>query len=75
MDVVFLDRNGKVAAVHRNVRPWRLAFGPKTSHAVVEVVARAADVQPGEMLRLECGNRGTTFPKAVAFLAWLGETG
>ena len=57
VDVVFLDRQGSVLAIRRDLRPWRLALGPRKSHAVLEVVAGSADVQPGEKLRLEPASR------------------
>ncbi len=57
VDVVFLDGKGVVLAVRRSLRPWRLALGPRGSHAVLEVLAGSADVQPGEKLRIEPASR------------------
>ena len=69
LDVVFLDDHGIVTAVRRNLRPWRAAWGPRKSHATLEVIAGSADLQPGEKLRLEAAGRGeTTPPKAASFL-------
>ncbi len=68
LDVVFLDRNGSVLAVRQNLRPWRLALGPRRSHAVVELVAGGADLQPGEVLRLAPAEEGDVPPTRVAFL-------
>ena len=68
VDVVFLDRNGSVLAVRRNLRPWRVAFGPRKSHAAVELAAGSADLQPGESLRLEPTEEGIAPPTAAAFL-------
>jgi uncharacterized membrane protein (UPF0127 family) len=69
VDVVFLDGHGSILAIRRGLRPWRLAWGPKTSHAVLEVIAGSADVQPGERLRLEPPlDGGLPPPKSVAFL-------
>ena len=67
LDIVFLDRRRVVLDVRRNVRPWRLAAGPRGSHAVLEMPAGSADVQPGEVLRLE-STETLTAPKSVAFL-------
>ena len=53
VDVVFLDDRGCVLAVRHNLRPWRLAFGPRKSHAVLEMPAGTTELQPGEALRLE----------------------
>ncbi len=53
LDVVFLDRHGSVLAIRRNLRPWRMAWGPRKSHAVLEVPAGSGDFQLGEQLRIE----------------------
>jgi hypothetical protein len=69
VDVVFLDGNGAVLAVRRSLRPWRLAWGPRGSHAVLEVPAGSAELQPGERLRLEpAGGEDAKPPRAVDFL-------
>ncbi len=69
IDVVFLDGKGSVLAVRQNLRPWRLARGPKESHAVLEVPAGSVDLQPGEKLRLEpVGGVEAKPPRSVAFL-------
>jgi hypothetical protein len=57
IDVVFLDGHGAVLAIRRNLRPWRLAWGPHKSHAVLEFPAGSADLQLGEKLRIEPANR------------------
>jgi uncharacterized protein len=68
VDVVFLDANGSVLAIRRSLRPWRLAWGPRRSHAALEVIAGSADLHPGEKLRLEGAGGQTTPPMSVAFL-------
>ncbi len=69
VDVVFLDANGSVLAVRPSLRPWRLAWGPRKTHAVLEVPAGSAALQPGEKLRLEPAGRGEQKPpRSVAFL-------
>jgi len=68
VDVVFVDRNGSVLAVRRNLRPWRLAIGPRKSHAGIELVAGSADVRPGEVLRLQSAEGTVIPPTSVAFL-------
>ena len=37
IDVIFLDRAGTVLRVVRDLRPWRLAPGPRGTHAVLEI--------------------------------------
>ncbi len=68
MDLLFLDPKGTVLAVRRNLRPWRFALGPRNTHAVVETLPGAADVQPGETLRLKAAQGDATAPRAAAFL-------
>ncbi len=69
VDLVFLDGRGAVLAVRRKLRPWRAAWGPRNSHAVLEVLAGSADLQPGEKLRLEPAGGGEAEPpRSVAFL-------
>ena len=69
VDVVFLDDRGCVSAVRQHLRPWRLAVGPRKTHAVLEMPAGATAVQPGEALRLEPADESeSATPKSVAFL-------
>ena len=68
LDVVFLDHGGSVLAVRRSLRPWRLAWGPKKSHAVLEMAAGSTEVQVGETLRLEPTEGESSPPRSVAFL-------
>ena len=69
VDVVFLDDRGCVLAVRRNLRPWRLAFGPCKTHAVLEMTTGATGVEPGEALRLEPADESdSTLPMSAAFL-------
>lgn len=52
IDVVFVNRDGVVVKVSRNLIPWRVA-GAWGAHAAVEVGAgHAADVQVGDRLYL-----------------------
>ena len=64
VDVVFLDRAGAVLAMRRNLRPWRAAVGPDKTYAVIELAAGSANLQPGEVLRLE-GTSGGAAPFPV----------
>lgn len=52
IDVVFVNREGVVVRVARNLVPWRIA-GALSAHAVVELSAGgAADIQVGDRLYL-----------------------
>jgi uncharacterized membrane protein (UPF0127 family) len=69
VDVVFLDGHGCVLTVRRNLRPWRLAFGPRRTHAVLEMPTGTTAVEPGEALRLQpADKRESTSHQSVAFL-------
>ncbi|MDR2708787.1 MAG: DUF192 domain-containing protein [Elusimicrobiota bacterium] len=37
LDIVFLDKNFKVLAVKKNVKPWRLVFGIKNCTHILEI--------------------------------------
>jgi uncharacterized protein len=53
LDIVWLDREGTVLAVGRGVRPWRFAFAPRRTLAVLELPAgEAAQIQAGARLKL-----------------------
>ena len=69
VDVVFLDDRGCVLAVRHNLRPWRLAFRPRKTHAVLEMTGGATELQPGEILRLEATDASQSVtPTSAAFL-------
>ena len=46
LDVIFLDAERRVVKVHRQVKPWCLAFGGKGARDVLEL---AADAIPAAM--------------------------
>jgi len=53
LDVFFLDRSMRVVCVARNVPPWRMLFGGRHAHSVVELAAGwlpAEAVRPGDKL-------------------------
>jgi uncharacterized membrane protein (UPF0127 family) len=69
LDVVFLDAAGRVLRVQRDLAPWRLAWGPRGSHAALEVCAGLAHLSVGETLRLETTDtEQQPFPKSLEFL-------
>jgi len=54
IDVLFLERDGKVVHVVRAMKPWRVTRVVWRSSCVIEVGARRADdVAPGDKLRFE----------------------
>ena len=68
LDVIFLDRNGSILAIRRNLRPWRMALGPRKGHAVIEFVAGVKDIHVGEVLRLDLPEEGAIPPTSARFL-------
>lgn len=57
LDVVFLDREGRVLAVREHVRPWRFCVG-RGAHAVVELhhgAARRLGIALGDRLLWQAG--------------------
>jgi len=67
LDLVFLDRRGSVLDVRPDIRPWRVAFGPCGTHAVLELPAGTAQIRPGESLTL-APVEGLAPPRSVRFL-------
>lgn len=48
IDAAFVDRAGRVLRVVRGVRPWRIAWAPRGTWAVVELPAQDATQPAGE---------------------------
>ena len=52
IDVVFVDRDGHVRTIVRNLQPWRIAVSPR-AYATVEMAAGVErDLIPGDRLYL-----------------------
>ena len=69
LDLVCVDGGGFVAAVMRNIRPWRVVWAPRGTHAILELPGGMAQAQRGDALRLgECSVAGTATPASVRFL-------
>lgn len=55
LDLIFVDRDGVVVRIVRNLRPWRMAFGGRTAQSVFEISAGWLDedaVRVGDRLVL-----------------------
>jgi uncharacterized membrane protein (UPF0127 family) len=55
LDVVFLDRNGRVVRAYHGIRPWRVSRIVRGAHTAVELPAgtlRQAGIDTGAELRL-----------------------
>ncbi|HEV7998615.1 MAG TPA: DUF192 domain-containing protein [Planctomycetaceae bacterium] len=68
LDLVMLDRSGRVLAVRRGIRPWRAVLAPRGTHAVLEMASPGADVAVGQVLRAR-HSAGAELPKSLRFLA------
>lgn len=56
IDAVFVDRAGVVTRAVKNLRPWRIAFGGRRAHAVVEVAVgtiAASQTRAGDRLTID----------------------
>ena len=55
IDAIFIDKDAKVTAVGRRVRPWfGIASGGKGAKAVIEMAAgAAATTEPGHLLNID----------------------
>ena len=67
IDVVLLDRYGRIVAVRRNVRPWRIVPPVWRAYATLELPADSTDLAPGVELRLEAA-RAAVPPRSLNFL-------
>ena len=65
IDVVRIDATGRVIGVDPFVEPWRVSFGDRESHAVLELPAASARIYPGDWLRLADASRA---PASLKFL-------
>lgn len=55
IDVLFLDRSGKVLAVHPHVRPFRIAWAPRGTYTAVELpggVLNGSGCEAGDMVMI-----------------------
>jgi uncharacterized membrane protein (UPF0127 family) len=56
IDIVFLDRDGKVLKINHRLRPWRVSSLVFGAHQALELVAGSAaqsGTQPGDQIVLE----------------------
>ncbi|HEV8068131.1 MAG TPA: DUF192 domain-containing protein [Planctomycetaceae bacterium] len=67
LDLVMLDKSGRVLTVRRGIRPWRAVLAPRRTHAVLEMAAPGAEIATGEVLRARYSVVGH-LPKSLRFL-------
>ena len=56
IDVVYLGGEGRVLSVRRQVPPWRVVFGPRGTHSVLEMTAGWLDIEAGVRLTAVCSS-------------------
>ncbi|MGA2259580.1 MAG: DUF192 domain-containing protein [Thermoguttaceae bacterium] len=66
IDVAMLDRTGGVVAVRQAVRPWRLVFAPRGTHAVLEASAGTLCLSVGDTLALRSHSGRSSLPASLA---------
>jgi uncharacterized membrane protein (UPF0127 family) len=69
IDVVFINRDGRVVHIASRLQPWRVAMSP-AAHAVIELAAGTLDrrdVRVGDRLRLVDVGRGAREFDEIAF--------
>ena len=69
IDVAFLGKDGVVTRVTRNLRPWRIAFAPRGTHATLEVVADSFPAKEGDRLSLPPHEASEDPPRSLQFLS------
>ncbi len=68
IDVVFLDEQGAVLAIRRNLRPWRAAWGPPGATLCLRSSRARSICSPGKscvsnlLVDISCGKGGIFVP-------------
>jgi uncharacterized membrane protein (UPF0127 family) len=68
LDLVMLDKTGRVLAIRRGIRPWRAVLAPRHTHAVLEMASPGAEIAAGQVLRAR-QVAGGQLPRSLRFLA------
>ncbi|MGO9111855.1 MAG: DUF192 domain-containing protein [Thermoguttaceae bacterium] len=66
IDAAMLDRMGRALAVHQAIRPWRLTFAPRGTHAVLEASAGTLCLAAGDVLALRSPTGQSSPPASLA---------
>jgi uncharacterized protein len=72
VDVILLECKGRVVAIRKNVRPWRLVLPVPMAHAVLEVPAGGPDFHVGQQLAAAAPDGGE-LPLSLQFLRAMGS--
>lgn len=68
IDVVLIDRAGRVVAIQSLVRPWRIVAPIAGAYATLELPGGTTPLAVGDPLRLEATSSENKLPPALAFL-------
>jgi uncharacterized protein len=69
IDLVCLDRRGRVLQVRKCLRPWRAAIAPAGTHAILETTAGEMEIEVGQTLMAESPSGGNIAPpRSLQFL-------
>ncbi|MDB5341648.1 MAG: hypothetical protein JWP89_25 [Schlesneria sp.] len=68
LEVAFLDKSGRIIGVVPELKPWRMAFAPRGTFAVLEIASGRSLFRRGHLLSLgsSSNRRGTPFPMSLA---------
>jgi uncharacterized membrane protein (UPF0127 family) len=68
LEVAFLDKSGRIIGVVPKLRPWRMAFAPRGTCAVVEIASGRSLFRVGHLLSLggSSNHREKPFPMSLA---------
>jgi hypothetical protein len=58
LDLVYMDKSGKVLVVRTGIKPWRFDLGPSGAHQVLELPSgsiQSLGIAPGARLEMESG--------------------
>jgi hypothetical protein len=69
IDLICLDRQGRVVEVRPHLRPWRAAVGAAGTHAILETAAGAGHFAVGQLLSAQAvGDDPAALPRSLQFL-------
>ena len=70
IDLICLDRLGRVVEVRKHLRPWRAAVGAAGTHAILETNSGDIHLEVGQLLAVQAAGDGqATLPQSLRFLA------
>ena len=68
VDLICLDRTGRIVEIRRHLSPWRMAKGAKGTYAILETPRDVVQAAAGEYLLAESVEAGKPLPRSLNFL-------